>query len=366
MSPRPLVIALLSLSLFGCKPDAGGGSAQPSGVSTASAPGASSGAVGGGTDVTAGPSGVAARVNGKEISYAELDKKAASRLMRLKSQAYDARKQTLDQLIDDQLLENEATTRGVSKEALLKVEISDKVGDPTEDEAKAFWESNPRRAGGDFDKMKPRIMDFLKKKKDTDLRTAFIGGLREKAGVEVLLEPLRVEVATSATDPTKGKADAPVRIVEFSDFQCPYCSKVMDTMKQIETTYGDKVSVTFRNFPLPMHPDAPKAAEAAQCADDQGKFWEMHDKLFSNQQALKVEQLKGYAGELGLDAAAFDTCLSSGKYTEEVKADQEAGEAVGVSGTPAFFVNGRFLNGALPFEQFKEAIDAELKTKGLL
>jgi protein-disulfide isomerase len=317
-------------------------------------------------DPTAGPSGVAARLDGAEISFAELDKKAASKLMRLRSQAYDARKQTLDQMIDERLLDAEATKRGVTKDDLLKAEVTAKVGEPTEDEAKAFWESNPRRAGGDFEKMKPRILDFLKKKKETELRQAFIGGLREKAGVEILLQPMKLEVPTGPNDPRRGSADAPVQIVAFSDFQCPYCSRVLDTLKQVETTYGEKVAVSFKNFPLPMHPDAPKAAEAGQCAADQGKFWEMHDKMFQNQQALKEEQLKGYATELGLDATAFGACLDSGKYKDEVVADHEAGEAVGVSGTPAFFVNGRFLNGALPFDQFKEAIDGELKAKGLL
>lgn len=326
----------------------------------ASAPSASA------SDPTVGGTGTVATVAGQAISWEELDRKAAPRLIRLRSQAYDARKQALEQMIDDRIVEAEAKGRGISPADYLKAEVTDKVGEPTEQEAKEFWESNPRKGGGDFENVKGRVIDFLKKKKEGELRQTLIASLRGKAGVEIKLEPLKFEVSVDAEDPRKGKVDAPVQIVTFSDFQCPYCSKVLPTLKQIEETYGEKVSVVFRDFPLPMHPDAPRAGEAAQCANDQGKFWEMHDKLFQNQQALKDDDLKKYGAELGLDTAKYEECLTTNKYKAEVDADKGAGEAVGVSGTPAFFVNGRFLNGALPFEQFKEAIDAELKVKGLL
>jgi protein-disulfide isomerase len=206
----------------------------------------------------------------------------------------------------------------------------------------------------------------MQRKNETDVRAAFMATLRAQAGVKVFLQPMRFDVSFDKDDPIYGSPDAPVIIVEFSDFQCPYCSRVNPAMEQIKTTYGDKVAIVFRDFPLPMHKEAPKAGEAAQCANDQGKFWEYHDKLFANQRALANENLKSYAAELGLDAAAFDSCLDSGKYTAEVEEDKKAGAAVGVAGTPAFFVNGQFLNGARPFDAFKELIDAELQAKGLL
>ena len=167
--------------------------------------------------------------------------------------------------------------------------------------------------------------------------------------------------------PRKGDpATAPVTIVEFSEFQCPYCSRVLPTVEKVMEEYGDKVAVVFRDFPLPMHKEAPKAAEAGHCANEQGKFWEMHDKLFENMRALQVDKLKSYAGELGLDQAKFDECLDSGRHAATVDASMKAGQAAGVRGTPAFFINGQFLNGAQPFENFKKIIDAELKAKGAL
>ena len=313
----------------------------------------------------AGGSELAAKIGKAEITVAELDRRAASKLVRLKTQEYEIRKQTLDELIDEQLLNEEATKRGITREELLAQEVSSKATEPSDEEAKAYFDKNPPRGGVEFEKVKDRVKAFMSRQAEQEAKTALIAGLREGAGVEVLLEPLRFDVGMD-DDPTYGSKDAPITIIEFSDFQCPYCSRVNDAITQVKETYGDKISLTFRDFPLPMHAEAPKAAEASHCADEQGKFWEYHDKLFENQRALKDEDLKGYAGALGLDGAAFATCLDSGKYAADIEKDKADGELAGVSGTPAFFINGVFLNGARPFEQFKEVIDAELKAKGLL
>jgi len=165
-------------------------------------------------------------------------------------------------------------------------------------------------------------------------------------------------------DDVKGDADAPVTIVEFSDFECPFCGKFFEeTMPQLQSEYVDtgKVKMVFRDFPLGFHQNAQKASEASECAGDQGKYWEMHDLLFENNNALSIDDLKGYAVDLGLDPAEFDDCLDSGKHEQEVKDDMDAGKAAGVTGTPAFFINGEFLKGAQPFERFKAVIDAKLK-----
>lgn len=164
-------------------------------------------------------------------------------------------------------------------------------------------------------------------------------------------------------DPVLGDADAKVTIVEFSDYECPFCGRYFtQTYPQLKKDYVDtgKVKIVFRDYPLPFHSNAQKAAEAAECADDQGKFWEMHNKLFSNQQALDVASLKKYAGELALDQTKFDECLDSGKYESEVQNDLSQGGSYGVSGTPSFFVNGIMLVGAQPYSEFKKLIDAEL------
>ena len=165
---------------------------------------------------------------------------------------------------------------------------------------------------------------------------------------------------TADDDPSKGPADAKVTIIEFSDFQCPFCARVQPTLKQIADTYGDQVRIVFRDFPLSFHNDAQKAAEAAECADDQGIFWEYHDLLFANQGSLGVLSLKQYATNLGMDTVTFDSCLDSGKYAQEVKDDLADGSRAGVRGTPAFFINGIPLSGARPFADFKQIIDSEL------
>lgn len=169
----------------------------------------------------------------------------------------------------------------------------------------------------------------------------------------------RIDVSED-DDPALGPADAPVTIIEFSDYQCPYCNRVETTLKQVFETYGDQVRLVYRDYPLPFHTFAQKAAEAAECAEDQGKFWEFHDKLFENQQSINTENMKQWAKDLGLDSTKFDDCLDSGKYASEVQKDFEDGQAAGVSGTPTFFINGQKLVGAQPFTAFKSIIDGEL------
>ncbi|MFH1211863.1 MAG: DsbA family protein [Candidatus Woesearchaeota archaeon] len=183
------------------------------------------------------------------------------------------------------------------------------------------------------------------------------------------------------TDPSIGSKDAPVVIIEFSDFQCPFCGasegtnqKVIDYIKSKDATWqpavpniikdyivSGKVRLVFRDFPLGGHQYAQKASEAAECANDQGKYWEYHDVLFANQDKLTIDDLKGYASSLGLNTQEFNDCLDSGKYAQEVQDDFTAGAAAGVTGTPAFFINGELIAGAYPYSKFKEIIDSALE-----
>jgi protein-disulfide isomerase len=162
-------------------------------------------------------------------------------------------------------------------------------------------------------------------------------------------------------DPVKGDQNAPVTIVEFSDFQCPFCGRFWSqTLPQIKEDYIDtgKVKFVYRDFPLSFHQYAQKASEAAECADEQGKFWEYHDKLFENQQFLDTESLKQYAADLGLDTEKFNSCIDTGKYSSEVRKDFQDGQTNGVSGTPTFFINGQKLVGAQPYSAFQQIIDS--------
>jgi len=160
--------------------------------------------------------------------------------------------------------------------------------------------------------------------------------------------------------PIRGDKDAKLTIVEFSDFQCPFCSRVNPTLLQILQTYGGKVRVAFKHMPLGIHPDSPAAHAAAEAAHRQGKFWEMHDKIFANQRELKPEKFREYAKEIGLDLAKFEKDVASPDMKTRIDADSQQASKLGVSGTPAFFINGRYFSGAQPFESFKKMIDEEL------
>ncbi|HTQ78873.1 MAG TPA: DsbA family protein, partial [Thermoanaerobaculia bacterium] len=213
----------------------------------------------------------------------------------------------------------------------------------------------------------PRIRQYLEQQRQNEARQSFYASLDTKYKAEYMLDPIRVDVEpASYTPPVQGPATAPVTIVEFSDFQCPFCSRLKPTLDQVKQKYGDKVRIVFRQYPLPIHPNAPKAAEAALCANDQGKFWELHDAMFGDQQGLAVDGLKAKATKIaGLKAEEFNSCLDSGKHADEVKKDIAAGSAAGVSGTPAMFVNGRFISGAVPYDDIAKVVDEELKKSGV-
>jgi protein-disulfide isomerase len=194
--------------------------------------------------------------------------------------------------------------------------------------------------------------------------TALLGGNNQlPEGNEPDIVVQDPEKLVESDDPSIGDADAPVTIVEFSDFECPFCGAFFsDTYAQLKKDYIDtgKVRLVFRDYPLSFHPMAKPAAVAASCANEQGKFWAYHDTIFQNQSTLSDANLKVWAGQVGLDVAAFTACVGSGTREAEIDADIAAGTSFGVSGTPSFFINGKLVVGAQPFSAFKTAIDAEL------
>jgi len=309
-----------------------------------------------------------ARIGATVITAEELDKSIRGELNELDQKAYDLRKQGLDQLINTRLVEEKAKAAGKETGEFLRTAIAAKVGEPSEAEARALYEraKAAKQVEEPFEKVKPQIMGFLAQQKGQQALGGYVEELRKEAKVEVLLPaylPPKVEVA--ATGPAKGPDGAPITIVEFSDFQCPYCVRAEATVKDLMALekYKGKIKLYFRDYPLPSHNLAPKAAEAAHCAADQQKYWEMHDKLFAASPKLEVADLKAAARELGLDAPRFEKCLDSGEKAKLVTDGFKAGEEAGVRGTPAFFVNGRLLSGAQPIEAFQAIIDAELVAK---
>jgi protein-disulfide isomerase len=308
------------------------------------------------------PADTVALIGDSRLTKAELEEIGGGRLFAMRTQEYSLTRQLLDEAISKRLLDKEAAARGISADELLRVEVNEKAVPVTEAEQKSLYEANKARFGAtpEADALK-QIENGLRQQRVRERRNEYVATLRAKAAVRVLLEPPRASVGPGHAPP-RGSAAAPVTIVEFSDFQCPYCSQVTATLQKLQDRYGDKIRLAFRDFPLQqIHKDAPKAAEAAACASDQGKFWEMHDRLFSDQHALQVEGLKKSAAELGLDPATFDECLDSGRHAKDWQADQAEGARYGVTATPAFFVNGRLLLGAQPLDGFVSVIDEELQ-----
>jgi protein-disulfide isomerase len=316
---------------------------------------------------TAVSGGAVALVGDAPISSSAFDAALGNQLLPLLAQEYDLKRRVLDDMIAKNLLEKEALARGTTVDALVQQEIDAKVMPVTEAEARAYFDANnikgrfPGRSEAD---LLAQIRSGQQQDRVKQRRAEFIRELQGKTPVRVLLEPPRVAVDLAGA-PAKGPKDAPVTILEFSDFQCPYCSRVEATLKQVQDLYGDRIRIAFRDFPLPMHAQAPKAAEAAECANEQGKFWEMHAALFAKQAALQVPDLEQRAVDLGLNAEQFNQCLESGKYEADWKKDMDAGSRYGVTGTPAFFVNGRLISGARPIEEFTRVINDELERAGI-
>jgi protein-disulfide isomerase len=312
----------------------------------------------------AGSSGPVATVAGQPVSEEELlETLGPQQVMELRTQEYEAKSKALESLIRLKLVQAEAKKRGMSPEKLIEQEVESKVPDPTDAEVEAyFWGQN--RAGATFEEVKDQYRASLKQLKLKKARQVYADSLRAKIDVAVLLRPPSVDVAY---DPARVKGDpkAPVTIVEFSDFQCPYCKKSENTLHELLTKYNGRVKLAYLDFPLPeIHPKAERAAEAARCAGEQGKFWEYHDALYAEQSKLDDAELLNRARALHLDEKSFQSCLDSGKFKSQIEADLEQGRKVGVAGTPGFFVNGVFLSGALPPADFEKVIDTQLALLG--
>ena len=309
----------------------------------------------------------AARVGDRTVTVGELDQRWMQADPAQHAQAvqaiYDGRRNALDDLIAEMVISDAAKAKGVPVEQFVNDEVTKRAEPVTDQQIAVFYgENRGQMQGRPLEQMAPLIRRYLEDQRQAAGRTALIADLR-KAGpaVRVLFDAPRQEVAVAPSDPALGPATAPVTLVEFSDFQCPFCQRVEPTMQAIKAKYGDKVRIVWKDFPLTqIHPQAFKAAEAGNCALEQGKFWQLHEKLFANQQALQPEFLKRYAADAGLDAAKFNACLDSSKYEERVRSAVAAGAKLGVGSTPTTFVNGRIVSGAQPLEVFAAVIDEEL------
>jgi protein-disulfide isomerase len=306
------------------------------------------------------PDPVVARVGARAITDSELESAAARRLIEVKTREHELKRQALEEIVDAELLKQEAARRGVTVDALVDAEVKGKTAPVGEWDLAAYRTAHEAEQKGRSDaEAREEAARRLRDERLAQRRFGFLAELRTRAAPSITLAPPRVAVdATGA--PSRGPANAPVTIVEFSEFQCPFCRRAAPTLREVEARYKGKVRIVFRHFPLSRHENAPKAAEAADCAQDQGRFWEMHDRLFDNAERLTVADLKEHARAVGLDGAAFDACLDSGRHADRWRRDLADAQSYGATGTPMFFVNGRLISGAQPFVVFARMIEEEL------
>ena len=311
--------------------------------------------------------GLAAKIGDIEITEEELIGDAKSEFFELKKREYDLRMERLQRLMEEKLIGEEAKKANMSQEDFINKKVVGKISISTSDYNKFVKEKGiPEEQLKQHPEYKDRINQFLENQKKQDKVQEYLAKLTKSKPVEAyfkkpVMERVNVDAAGA---PLMGKNDAKVKIVAFSDFQCPYCSRGAVTMHEIQKKYGSKVSIAFKHYPLPFHQQALPAAEMSMCVNKLGssdKFWKFHDILFKNQDKLDVDSLAKFAKEAGVDDKKAKECLDSGEFKEVVKTDMEYGNKLGVRSTPTFFVNGQMVAGALPTEQFVEMIDEELK-----
>ena len=314
---------------------------------------------------------VVATVNGQNITEQQLLKAASGDLSKLDSNkpqpqsAYERARleilwKSLNSLIEEKLIDAQVAKGSMTREQLLYAEIDSNVETPSPEEVEQFYDANKSQITVPKAQALPQVRQYMIDTSRKRYRDMLINNLRRNFKVTTSLDPLRTDVAT-AGHPSRGPEKAPITIVEFADFECPYCGALYPTLKQVEKNYADKVRLVYRQFPLTnVHPHAQKAAEASLCANEQKHFWEFYDSMFSDQAHLEVADFKKRAQAMGLNTTAFNTCLDSGKQAEAIQKERDEARKAGVSSTPSLFINGRLMVGARSYADIREVIEDEL------
>ena len=299
---------------------------------------------------------VIAEIGGRAVTAGELQQKEASKLLQAQYKLYVAERDALEQYIDDEVLQMQAKKEGISVDELLKRHVSVNVKEPTEDQLRFYYEGV--QTDESYETARPHIIETVHQLRMKKAREAYIIALRADYGVVVELNQPSAHVE-AGNSPRLGPEKAPVQIIEYADYECPYCQKVNPDLLHLRQEFGDQVSLVYKDFPLPMHPLALTAAQGARCAGAQGKFWEFHDFLFASKK-LEAVDMKAEARALKLDGDKFDQCLDKGEQFAEVKADAQEAQRLGLQGTPSFFINGRFMSGAIHYAKLRDTVLQEL------
>jgi protein-disulfide isomerase len=307
------------------------------------------------------PAPVLVEVDGVKLTLADYGRKHPGGMFQATQSFYQAQRKAVAEFVDEYLFEREAKKEGITVEQLLDRHVNSAGAKEISEEAiRVYYDGVDTEES--YESLRQRIIDHIKEGRITKAKAAYLKQLHSQAHINLQFGPPRAQVNMKDAV-VRGPADAPVTIVEYADYECPYCQQAQPVVTQVEADYKGKVAFAFKDMPLPNHVSAPKAAEASRCAATQGKYWEYHDLLFKTK-ALDVKDLKNHARELNLDAAAFDKCLDSGAQADAIKAQFNEGVGFGLQGTPGFFINGRFVSGVLTVEQFHSLIDEELATSG--
>ena len=310
-------------------------------------------------NVNSNPSTVVAEINGKPITLGEFEGQRAERLFQAQNAYYQAERKVLDDFIGQSLLEQQAQQEHLRVEELLNRHVKSALPpEPSEEALRVYYEGLD--ATQPFEAVRDQIVAHLRQRRFEKAKAAYVQSLREQAKVIISLPPPKADITLKGT-PIRGIPTAPVVVVEFADYECPYCQQVNPDLQKLEEQYKGKVAFAYKDTPLPMHPHAEKASEAALCAGTQGRYWEYHDLLFASKQ-YDVPELKQHARQLNLDGTAFDQCLDTGAQAGAVKAQLAEFEKFGLSGTPSFFINGRFLSGAVDYATLHSIVEQELAT----
>jgi protein-disulfide isomerase len=299
---------------------------------------------------------VIAEVGGHKLTIRDLQQQQGGKLLQARYQYYMNQRKALDQLIDDKLIDLEAKHRQISPDQLLNTVVYKDLKDPTEDQLQVYYEG--MESTESYESVRDRVLEHIRELRREKARTAYVKQLRSSASVQVLLAPPFADVNLKDAF-VHGSKNSPVMLVEFADYECPYCQKITPELQKLEKEYGDRLAIVYKDFPLPMHHSSQKAAEAARCAGEQGKFWEYHDVLFYSKQ-LQVADLKAHARVLKLDGDRFEKCLDDGAEAAPVKKSLEEAQKLGLTGTPSFFVNGHFFSGAADYNVLKEMVELQL------
>ncbi len=306
-----------------------------------------------------------AEVNGESITEDDVSQSLGQALARVEDQVYRLKAQRLQAMIAEKLVAAEAKQRGTDPNKLLDKEVTAKTTMVTDEEVAAFCASNSAACGGPspLPEAREAVRTRVQQQKLAARHAEFVESLKAAANVKVYLEPppaFRAEVELGDL-PLRGPAGAAVTIVEFSDFHCTFCRRAQPIIEQLLKKYPTQVRLAYRDLPLDkLHPEARRAAEAARCANDQGKFWAFHDALYKGPAAASDATLQALSTAVGLDATTFNNCVASGKHRDAVQRDADVAARLGSTGTPSIFINGRPMLGAKPLEEFVQITEEEL------